>query len=228
MSRRGLVCFDVNETLLDLNVLDVLFAEQGGAAARRAWFAQLLLTAQTVTLADRYQDFSRLARLALRQTAAAQRWELDSQFEADLFAALAELPPHADALEALGRLRAAGFQLAALTNSAPAAVRAQLTRAGLAGAFDAILSVDPVGRYKPAPEPYRMAAGHFGLATAQMWMVAAHDWDVLGAMAAGCGGVFIARHGAFFPEEWTPPDLQAASLSEAASALVETVGEPDR
>lgn len=221
MSRRCLVCFDVNETLLDLRGLDDVFRSLGGAEARRDWFAQLLLMSQTVTLADRYQDFSSLARLALRSVADRRRRLLDREFEAHLFARLLELPPHDDAVAALRLLREAGYKLAALTNSAPAVAQAQLAYAGLAPSFDAMLSVDAVRRYKPAPEPYRMAAGYFDMGPANMWMIAAHDWDILGAMAAGCGGVYIDRDASMFPMAWPQPELQFSSLLDAARKLTE-------
>lgn len=216
---RRLVCFDINETLLDMAALDGAFAAFGGASARQAWFSRLLQMAMASTLADRYQDFSALARASLRVTAARRGWSLTAEHEQRLFAALAELPPHRDAVVALERLHEAGFKVAALTNSAPAAVRGQLERCGLALRFDAILSVDAVRRYKPAAEPYHMAAAHFGLTTADVWMVAAHDWDILGAMAAGCAGAFIARDGARFPSTWPPPTVQADSLAAAAAVI---------
>lgn len=161
-----------------------------------------------------------LARESLKVTAVRCGWALTAEHEQRLFAALAELPPHPDATAALDRLRQAGFTLAALTNSAPAAVRGQLERNGLASRFDAILSVDAVRRYKPAAEPYHMAAIHFGLTTSDMWMVAAHDWDILGAMAAGCAGAFVARGGAAFPAIWPQPTVTATSLEAAAEAII--------
>lgn len=217
---RRLVCFDVNETLLDWSVLDACFEPFGGWTARQVWFSQLLVSAMASTLAGRYQDFSALAREALKITAARHDWSLTDAQVRTLFAKLAEAPAHPDAIVAIDRLRQSGFQVAALTNSAPAAVRAQLERSGLASRFDAILSVETVSRYKPAPEPYRMAAAHFGLRPAEMWMVAAHDWDVLGAMAAGCMGLFVARGRARFPDGWPRPTLQERSLAAAASAII--------
>lgn len=218
---RKLVCFDVNETLLDLGALDALFKPFGGADARRAWFAQVISSAMALTLAGHYQDFSQVGRAALRTIAARHGWNMDAGLETSLAEGLASLPVHADAVEALTRLRDAGYTLAALTNSAPAAVIAQLRQAGVANCFDAILSVDAVHRYKPAPDPYRMAATHFGMTTAQMWLVAAHDWDVLGAMSAGCAGVFIARDGNIFTADWPLPTLQVSSLLAAANVIIE-------
>jgi FMN phosphatase YigB (HAD superfamily) len=104
-----------------------------------------------------------------------------------------ELSPHPEVPAALGRLRDAGLRLAALTNSTRQVAQAQLANAGLAELFEQILSADQVGRLKPAPEPYRMAAEALGVPVGQLWLVAAHGWDVAGALAAGCRAAFVAR-----------------------------------
>ena len=57
------------------------------------------------------------------------------------------------------------------------------------------MSVEGVQRFKPAAEVYQMAADKLGITTAQMRMVAAHNWDITGAMRAGCAGAFVARPG---------------------------------
>jgi len=219
MTTRTLICFDVNETLLDFTALDPLFAPYGGDAARRAWFSQIITSAMSLTLAGHYMDFSQLGRQALTTVATRRGWTLPDNFGASLAAGLAQLPAHGDALAALQQLRRHGYRLAALTNSAPAAVTAQLEQAGLASQFDAILSVDAVRRFKPAPEVYRMAAAHFGVDSSAMWLVAAHDWDVMGACSAGCSGAFIARDGERYPETWPPATLTAPSLAAAAQAI---------
>jgi 2-haloacid dehalogenase len=38
-----------------------------------------------------------------------------------------------------------------------------------------------VGRLKPAPEPYVVAAERLGVAVDQVRLIAAHAWDVAGA-----------------------------------------------
>jgi 2-haloacid dehalogenase len=75
---------------------------------------------------------------------------------------MVELPTHPEVPDALSRLRSAGFPLATLTNSSPEMVRAQLGYAGILELFDQVLSVEEVRRYKPAPEPYQLAAERFG------------------------------------------------------------------
>ena len=103
-------------------------------------------------------------------------------------------------------------------------MRAQLENAGLIELFDHVLSVDEVGRFKPAPEPYLMAAERLGVEPGEMRMVAAHDWDVWGAMRAGCAAAYIARGDAPFAVG-EPPDVVGADLAEVAEAIL-AVDEP--
>jgi 2-haloacid dehalogenase len=114
------------------------------------------------------------------------------------------------------RLTDAGFRTVTLTNSAPATVAQQLRRAGLDDLFERVFSVDAVRRFKPAPEPYRFVATELGVDTSELRMVAAHAWDIVGAMRAGCAGAFVARPGkVWFPLAPAPdiagPDLRAVA-----------------
>eukprot|EP00850_Spirogloea_muscicola_P006842 SM000033S12363 [mRNA] locus=s33:451600:453748:- [translate_table: standard] len=90
----------------------------------------------------------------------------------------------------------AGFTLVALTNGTMKTVTAQLLYAGLDDCFAEVFSADDVQRLKPAPEPYQMVVEKLGvLQPSDVWMVAAHAWDLMGAQAAGLHTVFIARPG---------------------------------
>ena len=105
------------------------------------------------------------------------------------------LPAHADVRAGLEAMRDAGLRLVTLTNSAPAAARQQLANAGLARFFERSFSVDAVRRFKPAPEVYQSAAEALGAPIEGLRMVAAHAWDVHGALRAGCAAAFVARPG---------------------------------
>lgn len=213
--------FDVNETLLDLGTLDQLFVEWfGDAAARREWFAQLLQLALVVTLTGTYRDFATLAGEAFQVVARKRELDPGDEAVASILEAVRSLPPHPDVAEALRRLSGAGLRLAALTNSPLSTVRGQLERAGLIGHFDQVLSVESTRRFKPAPEPYLMACRELEIEPAGMWMVAAHDWDVVGAMRVGCAGAFVARPGQGYAPGFDPPDLVGADLAEVAGRLL--------
>ena len=61
MTDRPLIVFDVNETLLDINILEPLFADIFAAPSRmREWFAQLILYSEALSLAGPYVPFGKL------------------------------------------------------------------------------------------------------------------------------------------------------------------------
>jgi 2-haloacid dehalogenase len=212
--------FDVIETLLDLRPLREPFVRAFGESPPVGeWFARLLHGSLVATLTDSYEDFGTIGGRALDALAWRRGEDLSEDHRKAILETLRRLPPHPEAFGALSRLRAAGFPMATLTNSSGEAARMQLDQAGLAGLFDHILSVEEVRRYKPAPEPYLMAADRLGARPSEMRMVAAHDWDVWGAMRAGCAAAFVARGGAPFPLG-QPPDITGPDLAAVAEAIL--------
>jgi 2-haloacid dehalogenase len=219
--------FDVNETLLDLAALRGPLARAfGDASPMGEWFARLLHGSLVATLTDTYEDFASIARRALDAVAARQGRELGAEEREAILGAMLELPAHPEVPDALVRLREAGFPLATLTNSSPGAARAQLEHAGIAEFFGQVLSIEEVRRYKPAPEPYRMAAERLGVEPTDLRMVAAHDWDVWGAIRAGCAAAYVARTAAPFVLG-EPPDVVGSDLTAVADAIL-GVDEPPR
>jgi 2-haloacid dehalogenase len=222
ISMRRVLVFDVNETLLDLRALDPHFARAFGAAnVRIEWFQTMLQSAFLTTITGPYIPFGAHFKVALAMTAERHRVRLDASDERALLAQVRELPPHPEVRAALERLRAAGFRLAALTNSTAEVENAQLRYAGLAELFEKALSADSAGRLKPAPEAYRAAARDLGVATAEMRMVAAHVWDVHGALRAGCAAAFVERPGTVWNPLLERPDIVGPDLEQIASRVIE-------
>jgi 2-haloacid dehalogenase len=220
MSTR-VIAFDVNETLLDLSVLDPVFAELfGDASVRAEWFAQMLQVGFVGAITDRYVDLATAQRAALDMVAQRRGAALPGDAADHLAASMRTLPAHPEVAGALARLRAGGHQLAALSNSPHDAEQAQLAHAGLTDSFDAILSADAVRAFKPRPEPYQLTARTFDVATRDVTFVAAHAWDIAGASAAGCRVAFVARPGMPRNPIDPDPDIVGADLSEVADRIL--------
>ena len=214
--------FDVNETLLDLSALDPSFEHVfGDAGGRREWFLQMLQSAFVSTITGSYSDFGTLGEAALQMTAERRGVTLSDKDSQQILSGMRELPPHREVEESLDRLRDAGFRLAALTNSTQQVAEAQLENAGLAGYFEQALSADTVKRLKPAPEPYRMAAESLGKHVNGVRLIAAHAWDVAGALRAGCAAAFVARPGMVLDPLVEPPDVVGADLREVTDGIIE-------
>jgi 2-haloacid dehalogenase len=217
------VCvFDVNETLLDLGALDHHFERAfGDAGVRRAWFLQLLQSALVATVTGAYSDFGTISAAALEMVAERESVDLSEEDRQRILSGMRELPPHPEVADSLDRLRDAGLRLATLTNSTQQVAEAQMESSRLRGYFEHILSADTVKRLKPAPEPYRMAAESFGVEIGEIRLVAAHSWDVAGALRAGCAAAFVARPGMVLDPLVERPDVVGEDLREVADRILE-------
>ncbi len=215
------IVFDVNETLLDLRALDPSFERAfGDASVRTQWFQQMLLSAFVATITDRYRDFGTLGRGALRMIAEKRGKGLGEEELTSMLRGMRQLPAYPEVAASIGRLRDAGMRIAALTNSTLEVAEAQLTHAGIRDLFERVCSADTVRRLKPAAEPYRAAAQQLGVDTSGMRLVAAHAWDIAGALGAGCAAAFVARPGQVLDPLVERPDIVGRDLAEVADRII--------
>lgn len=213
--------FDVIETLLDLDALDDAFGSAfGDRSVRQLWFQQMLQSAFVATITDAYRDFGQIGRAALQMTAERRGVTLSADQQQDILGRIRELPPHSDVVDGLSRLRQAGFRMAALTNSTAEVAEIQLKQAGLRDFFEQALSADMARHFKPARETYLMAAERLDVAPGDIRLVAAHAWDVTGAMRAGCAAAFVARPNMVLDPAGEQPDITAPTIREVAELIV--------
>jgi 2-haloacid dehalogenase len=186
--------FDVNETLLDIDALAPLFErlfDQLGGAVLR-----MMGTIRGIHVPDG-----------------------DIQLFKE---AVATMPAHAEVRAALQRLRTAGFRMFTLTNNPKATCENQLRNAGIAELFDGQFSVDEgVRRYKPAREVYRMVEQTLSIAPEQLWLIACHTWDILGASAAGWKTALVLRSGNAPLSVGGQPLITGVDLADVADKLLE-------
>ena len=172
-SRRHVLVLDVIETMLDINALEPHFMRAfGDRQVLREWFANLLLYANVETLAGPYNDFGTTAGAVLDMTAAAHRKTLSAEDRGRILQGTLSLPAHPDVKDGLTKLKAAGFRMVTLTNSAPASVAQQLKNAGLTEFFERSFSVDSVKKYKPAAQAYQYVARELGVVPGELRMIA--------------------------------------------------------
>jgi 2-haloacid dehalogenase len=139
----------------------------------------------------------------------------------------ASLPPHADVSPALRRLRAAGYRTVAFTNSSLALVERQLEASGLASDFDDVVSVEKTGSFKPEAKVYRYVADRVARAPNELRLVAAHDWDTHGALAAGLLAAYINRSGAPYHPLYQRPDVFADEMTSLVEQVIARDASPD-
>jgi 2-haloacid dehalogenase len=217
---KSVLVFDVNETLLDLRALRPVFeVEIGGTELLPVWFGQMLRNSLIATITETYRPFDELGVAALRLVTKRAGAEVAAEAAERVVGAMRELPAHPDVRPALERLRDAGFTLVTLTNSSPSMVHEQIHNAGLADLFDELFSVEAARRFKPSEVAYRSAADRLGAPIGELRLIAAHNWDVTGAIRAGMKAAFVARSGMFMTEVDERPDIVAVDLGGIADAL---------
>jgi 2-haloacid dehalogenase len=178
------VLFDATDTLFELTPLRGRF----GAEVVEAWFQRLQHSVSTLTMTGVFRPFDEAAQAAFATTAA--RLGLDAEPE-EVKELLSQLPPAEDAAEALAAADSAGLTVAILTNGGRDNVEKLLDQAGLS--VEHIFTAADAEAYKPAPEPYLHAVAELGLEPQEATLVAAHGWDVLGALNAKLQAVWVDR-----------------------------------
>src|SRR5207302_9137272 len=111
-----------------------------------------------------------------------------------------------------------------LTNSSQATVDAQIQNAQLMEMFEARLSIEDIQIFKPHRHAYKWAARRLRLPSEECMLIAAHGWDIAGALWGGWRAAFISRPGAqLYPlapaPEIAEPDLLAAAKPLIASRM---------
>lgn len=153
------------------------------------------------TLTGNHADFARVTADGLDWALAASGIE-DADLRARLLALYDRLPCYPEVPGVLAALRAGGVTTAILSNGTPAMLAAATEAAGIAGLIDHVLSVEEVGRFKPAPEVYALIEGRLGVRPAEMLFLSSNGWDVAGAAAFGLTPLWVNRAGA--PAEHLP------------------------
>ncbi|MBU2531359.1 MAG: haloacid dehalogenase type II [Alphaproteobacteria bacterium] len=219
---RDTILFDINETVLDLSSLKPRFqAVFGSDLVMPVWFATLLHTSTVCALTDVKSDFATLAGAAVDIVAGRFDISVSDDQRREILSGFQSLAPHADVKPALERLRAAGYQTVAFTNSSHDLVTRQLTNAGLVDLFDERISVEPTGNFKPAPNVYRFVSEQVGRPVEALRLIAAHDWDIHGALTSGLLGAYVARSGAPYHPLYRKPQIIGDDMVAVVEAIIE-------
>ncbi len=220
-ARQRILVFDVNETLLDITVLEPLFERVfRDVRVMRQWFAELVLYSEALTLSGRYSDFGQIGAAVLKMLGSIHAVTTTEQDAEELASAMRRLPPHADVEPALAMLADAGFRMATLTNSPLVGGRSAVDNAGLGRHFERQFSVDAVKRFKPAPQTYALVAEGLGVEPTMLRLIAAHPWDTLGAMAVGWSSALVTRVGNAALPIGPQPDIVGPDLLAVARTIV--------
>jgi 2-haloacid dehalogenase len=119
----------------------------------------------------------------------------------------------------LRELKQRGIKLAILSNGSPPMLAALTRNLGLEHVFDAVLSVEEVGVFKPHPSVYGLAAQRLDLAPERICFLSSNGWDAFSAKAFGFRVLWCNRYGQ--PPERIPatPDGEISDLAALPGLL---------
>jgi len=220
MRRFDVLTFDCYGTLIDwergIAEAFAAAARADGVAVDRDVVLRVYHELEPRIQAERYRRYRDVLALAARAVAERLGWRLAPGREAFLPESLATWPPFPDTNDALRRLRDAGHRLIILSNVDDDLIAG--TRRHLAVDFDAVITAEQVGSYKPAPGHFTTARKRIGDAR---WLHVAQSYfhDVQPARALGIPSAWINRKGER-PLDDRGPDHEFRTLAEAADFLV--------
>ena len=216
----AVILFDVNETLLDMTPLkkkiNFLLGSREGF---KIWFGMLLQYSLVDNCTNNYHDFVTIADATLGMAAEGLKKSITKMQKKEALSTLKKLSAYPDVPIGLKILKENGFRLATLTNSPVATLKAQLKYASLTKYFEASLSIDTISKYKPALETYQWAAKQLSVDIAEVMLVAAHGWDIAGALQAGLQAAFIQRKGQSLYPLSPSPQIKGKNLVEVVQKI---------
>jgi len=220
--------FDLFGTILDLggsltpHIRDFLAAKGVDTIAEQFWAQwrarQRIEQYQDTLLMLGHSGYLTTARRAFVYTLKLNEIPYTDAEVTEFMQAWQQLSPFPDVTPALERL-ADRFRLVVLSNGEPHFLE-HLAQNRVQWDFDAIISVETVGRFKPHPAVYRRAAQLLELEVGECLMVSANSFDVMGARACGFRAAFINRYRLPYEDTVYHPDITVNDFTELADALL--------
>jgi 2-haloacid dehalogenase len=204
--------FDAYGTLYDVHSVaarcEALWPAKGMQLSH-LWRAKQLEYTWQRSLMQRYAPFSTVTREALAYACEALALDLDSARVELLMQEYLKLSLYPDVPATLKKL---GGKQAILSNGSPDMLLPLVEHSGLA--FDAVISVDELKVYKPAPQVYELAVKRLHTEKSRIGFVSSNCWDAMGAKSYGFRVYWINRAGAPLDRLGFRPDAILGSLNE--------------
>ena len=181
-----------------------------GAQLSQLWRAKQLEYTWQRSLMRRYAPFSTVTREALAYACEALGLELSAAQTEGLMTEYLSLAVYPDVPETMRTLKAR--KRAILSNGSPDMLQPLVQHSGLQ--FDAVISVDEVRIFKPAPQVYELAVTKLKTDKSKIGFVSSNCWDALGAQSYGFSVYWINRAGAPVDRLGFKPDRVLGSLNE--------------
>ena len=215
-----LCVFDAYGTLFDVDAAARAADLQGELWPQLSadWRRKQLEYTWLRSVADAHVDFWQVTQDGLDWAMEAAGLD-DPDLRSKLLALYRRLDVFPEVPEVLGVLRDQGAGLAILSNGSADMLADAVASAELDGVFDAVLSVDDAGIFKPAKPVYDLVGARFGLAPADVLFISSNGWDICSGAAYGFRTLWVNRAGAPMDRLHGTPEAQARDLRELPDLL---------
>lgn len=180
---------------------------------RRTHFENSMIDA---LLGREHTPYRRIGEISVSQVMERAGIAYDAEDARHLVSCIERLKPFPEVPAALARLQQ-HYKLVVLSNGDPDMLEEARKHHGIP--FDALISVAEANAFKPARQTYEMAARKLGLAMDQVLFVANHEFDCVGAKAAGMRVAFINRRRRPFANWPHQPDLNVQNMAALADLI---------
>jgi 2-haloacid dehalogenase len=216
-----LCVFDAYGTLFDFNSAVARHRTvigPGAEALAELWRAKQIQYTWLRNSMEAYAKFWQVTGEALDHCLAACHIT-DASVRDKLMGAYLALDPFPEVPAMLDALKGAGKRLAILSNGNAEMLEPMVAASKLADRFEAVLSVDAAGVFKPDPRVYRLVEARCGVKPDKVCFLSSNCWDAHGAAHFGFLTVWVNRAGV--PDDNLPGRLVAEirDLSRLPSLL---------
>ncbi|MDP2825696.1 MAG: haloacid dehalogenase type II [Sulfuritalea sp.] len=213
--------FDAYGTLFDFNSAASAAKDELGEDWQRLsdlWRLKQLQYTWLRGLAEHHAEFWQVTGDALDFALATLKIERPGLRERlmDLYLQLSTYP---EVPAMLQELKGRGMKLAILSNGSPRMLAAVVDNSGLQNIFDAVLSVEEVGVYKPHPLVYGLAAQRLAITPSRICFLSSNGWDAYSAKAFGFRVIWCNRFGQVPERIPETPDGEITDLSALPAML---------
>lgn len=212
------VAFDVIGTLFSLDTLRPLLERVGAPPhVLELWFAETLRDFFALSHSGSYAPLADVLAAALPRALGTLGVSANADQRKAIMEGLQRLEPAPGAEDGCRLFADNGWTLLALTNGSREVTENLLRRSGLERFFAEVISCDSLRVSKPNVQVYAAARDR---CRGELWMIAAHAWDVAGALRAGLRGAWISSKERMYLEVYPTPDVRAGDIAEAAGVIV--------
>ncbi|MBB3310540.1 2-haloacid dehalogenase/putative hydrolase of the HAD superfamily [Rhizobium sp. BK196] len=162
-----------------------------------------------------YRSFKQVTALALQL--AMQEFGLPFDIaDADLLtSSIGRMPPFPEVVETLGKLKAAGFRLAIISNTDDAIIAGNVAQLG--GFVDRVITAEQAEAYKPSPEIFRHAWKRLGIGRDDLLHICASPHlDLAAARELGFRTIWVDRGTGRTPLSDYRPDETVPTLDKVS------------